>query len=247
MSLIELIAGVEAHENVLTAVNASPEAVSALRAHFEDRHLSIVDADLDGDPRSFVVLSNDGEFIAATSIDSILQPGEHTNPAFVDKRYRPILDHLDETMFTSYSIEKMIAASREIEDRAFRIGAGELHSGFQTLSVLENETTVYNRLASRDGLEVHAYAAPEGDVPADREFALHVERAPEIRSTWFVTYDGGGVDENKCALLAEEREPGSFYGFWSYDPDTVDYMFSHLTATYGRIETDGGRSDHRVE
>jgi hypothetical protein len=34
-------------------------------------------------------------------------------------------------------------------------------------------------------------------------------------------------------LLAEEREPGGFYGFWSYDPETVDDVIDYLTERYG--------------
>ncbi|WP_138006884.1 DICT sensory domain-containing protein [Halalkalirubrum salinum] len=240
MSLIELIAGVEAHETVLTAVNTDPEAVTALEEHFRDRHVSVTAGDLDGDPRSFVVLSRDGEFVTAVSVDEILRTSESTDPGFETESYRPILDHLDETMFTSYSIGQMVAASREIEDRAFRIGSGQLHSGFQTLSVLASEIPTYNRIASRAGLDIHAYAAPKGDVPEHGDFTIHIERDGEIRNTWFVVYDGAGIDENKCALLAEERGDREFYGFWSYDPGTVDYIISHLTTKYGLIETDGG-------
>jgi len=242
MSLIELISGVEAHEKVLTVVNANPEAVDSLREHFSDRNISVKSGTLDGSPQSFVVLSRDGEFVTAAGVDEILGLSSSTEPGFETETYRPILDHLDETMFTSYSIGKMVAASREIEDRAFRIGRGQLHSGFQTLSVLAGEVPTYNRIGSRDGLDVHAYAAPEGDVPDHDGFTIHVERAPEIRNTWFVAYDGAGIDQNKCALLAEEREPRQFYGFWSYDPSTVDYIISHLTTSYGFVETDGGDS-----
>lgn len=238
MSLIELIAGVEAHEKTLTAVNAAPEAVSDLRDHFADRNLSVVERSLDLDAKSFVVLSQDGEFLTAVAIDDLLEGNEETDPEFINETYRPILDHLDETVFTSYSIDDMVAASREIEDRAFRIGAGEIHSGFQTLDTLGGEMELYNRIAETSDLAVHAYAAPEGAIPEETNFTVHVERAPEIRNTWFVVYDGGGVDDNKCALLAEERGERSFYGFWSYDHETVDYMLSHLKSTYGILETD---------
>jgi DICT domain-containing protein len=143
------------------------------------------------------------------------------------------LDHLDETMFTSYSREDMVAASREIEDRAWRVGDGELHAGFQTLDVLTGETDTYDLLGGKERLDVHAYAADEGDAPDVEHYTVHVGETAEIRETWFVAYDGGGYDEAKCALLAEERAPGEFYGFWSYDPETVDYIIDYLTDRYG--------------
>jgi DICT domain-containing protein len=142
---------------------------------------------------------------------------------------------MDETMFTSWSIEQMVAASREIEDRAWRVGEGSLHAGFQYLSTLRGELPVYERLGSKN-LDVHAYAAPDEDPPEHEGFTLHIERAEEIEKSWFVVFDGDGVDENKCALLAEEREPRKFYGFWTYDPDTVDWIIDHLESTYGVLE-----------
>ena len=69
----------------------------------------------------------------------------------------------------------------------------------------------------------------------DTDLTIHVERSDEIRESWFVVYDGGGVDVNKCALVAEEREPRSFYGFWTYDPETVDWLLEYLSETYGLV------------
>lgn len=240
MSLTELISGVEAHEKQLTAFNVDSGTLATLEKQFHDRNLSITpertpDEELDG----FVVLSEDGEFITAAAVEDVVgvAPGEVT-PGFEERAYRPILDHLDETMFTSYDIDQMLAASREIEDRAWRTASGSLYSGFQQLSTLSEQLDLYERLAERPGLDVHAYATPDADVPGhDTDLTIHVERAEEIGRSWFVVYDGGGVDVNKCALLAEEREPRSYYGFWTYDPDTVDWIVDHLETTYGLVES----------
>ncbi len=161
-----------------------------------------------------------------------------TSPAVYSE---PVLDHLEETLFTSYSIKQMFMASREIEDRAWRVGSGELHAGFQTVEVLSGQVETYNQLGTDTDLSVHAYAAPVSETSAtpDAEgFTLHIERDDELRKTWFVVYDGDGVDENKCALLAEDRGEGEFYGFWSYDPQTVDYLLEYLQGAYGRADSD---------
>lgn len=238
MSLTELIAGVESHEKTLTVVNADDGVVAELRDRFADRNVRIEAATMDGDPSAFGVLSQDGMFLTAIALEDLTASAERRDPGFTPDTYRPILDHLDETLFTSYSRREMVAASREIEDRAWRIGAGELHAGFQTLENFAHELDTYERLAGKLGLSVHAYATPNGTVPSVQHVTLHIERNPEIRDTWFVAYDGAGIDDNRCALLAEEREPGQFYGFWSYDPATVEYMIDHLTATYGFAEPD---------
>ena len=176
-----------------------------------------------------------------TPSDADTVPGD--NDARPPASYsEPVLDHLEETLFTSYSIKQMFMASREIEDRAWRVGSGELHAGFQTLDVLTGQADAYNQLGAQTDLSVHAYAAPVSETPAvpnTEGFTLHVERDEEIEKTWFVVYDGGGVDENKCALLAEERGSREFYGFWSYDPDTVDYLLCYLQSNYASVGPDG--------
>ncbi len=240
MSLTELIKGVEDHEKTLTVFNAGDETVSTLREQFHDRNLSVsTEQTVSGKPEAFVVLGDDGEFVTAADIDTGLHPDdERTNPGFESKPYQPILDHLDETMFTSYDTWQMVAASREIEDRAWRIDKGSLHSGFQRLSILEGQMNIYEQLAQKGALDVHAYAVPDTSVPEhDTDLTIHVERSDEIEQSWFVAYDGAGVDVNKCALLAEERESRSFYGFWTYDPGTVDWIIEHLESTYGLLES----------
>jgi len=254
MSLIELIAGVEAREPTLTVFNADPAVTEQLREHFADRNVRIVEERTEEGPEGYAVLSRDGALVTAVGVGELLpgidggsdaiddSPDDRDAEAPHRKRVgEPILDHLDETMFTSYSREDMVAASREIEDRAWRVGDGELHAGFQTLDVLTGEADTYDLLGEKERLSVHAYAANEGDPPDVEHYTVHVGETAEIRETWFVAYDGGGYDDAKCALLAEERTPGEFFGFWSYDPETVDYIVDYLTERYGGSEqTDDG-------
>jgi len=242
VSLTELIAGVESHEKTLTVFNADPEAVETLHRQFADRNVSVVGEETpSGTPRSFVVLADDGEFVTAAGVNDVVDGAgddatDEGTPGS-EYPYRPILDHLDETMFTSYDTGQMVASSREIEDRAWRLGSGSLHAGFQRLSILADQMDVYTRLASKEGLDVHAYAVPDRDMlDHDTDLTIHLERSEEIEKSWFVVYDGDGVDVNKCALLAEERTPREFYGFWTYDPDTVDWIIEYLETSYGLIE-----------
>jgi len=157
-----------------------------------------------------------------------------------DERRQSVLDSLDETLFTSWSIDRMVAASREIEDRAWRVGDGTLHAGFQTLSTLRGELDRYERL-SQSPIDVHTYATPDAEPPDERPFQLHLDRSDELAESWFVVFDGGsaaagdGVTQ-KCALLAEERGPRNFYGFWTYDASTVDYIIDYLRTRYGKLE-----------
>ena len=239
MSLAELIAGVEGHQKELTVFNAEERAVSALRERFHDRNVSVgAEHTPSGRPTSFAVLSDGEEFVAAADVGAVLRPEDGATSGGEDGPRRPIVEHLDETLFTSYDIEQMVSASREIEDRAWRVGSGALHAGFQKLSILGEQMDIYERLAENGSLDVHAYAVPDAEVPDHGDgLTVHVERSDEIGRSWFVAYDGDGVDVNKCALVAEERDPRSFYGFWTYDPATVDWIIDHLESTYGLVET----------
>jgi len=238
MSLSELIAGVEDHEKTLTVFNAGKAVTRELRDHFADRNVSVTsESTPSGKPGQFVTLSEDGEVLTAASLSDLRESvgRDETIVGLSDSPYQPLLDHMDETMFTSWSIGQMEAASREIEDRAWRIGEGRLHAGFQYLSTFRGELAVYERLASKH-IDVHAYAVPDEDPPETGGFTLHLERSAEIEQSWFVVYDGNGVDDNKCALVAEEREPRQFYGFWTYGADTVDWILDYLDSTYGVVE-----------
>jgi len=245
MTLSELIAGVEDHEKSLTVFNTDAETVESVRDQFRDRNLSVrAERTGSGRPGSFVVLSSEregdeDEVVTATDVEDVLSTPAGAEPGLDDDVRHPILDHLDETMFTSYDTEQMVAASHEIEDRAWRLDEGSLYAGFQRLSILADQMDVYTRLAAQEGLDVHAYAYPDASVPDhDTELTIHVERTDEIADSWFVVYDGNGIDVNKCALLAEERESRTFYGFWTYDPSTVDWIIDHLESTYGLVASE---------
>lgn len=126
--------------------------------------------------QGYAVLSDAGEFITAASIETVLGNDEET-AGFEIEAYQSILDYLDETMFTSYDRQRMIAASHEIEDRAWRIGSGSVHAGFQMLSTLEPQIDTYEQLADRNSLSVRVYAAPEGEIP-DHETVSFISNAP---------------------------------------------------------------------
>jgi DICT domain-containing protein len=234
MSLRELIAGVEGHEKTLTVFNADESVVTELREYFADRNVSIESEETpSGKPGKFVTLSDGDEVLTAAGSSDLrrMLEDEGVTLGIRERPYQPILDHLDDTLFTSWNVDQMVAASREIEDRAYRVGSGTLHAGFQYISTLQNELPVYERLGSTD-VDVHAYAFPDTDPPDNDEFTLHIVRADEIRETWFVVFDGGPNPGDKCALLAEERDSRTFYGFWTYDEGTVDWILDHLESTY---------------
>jgi len=242
MSLASVIADVEAREKTLTVFNPAPDddIVPRLSSYFETQNVRVVDERTSsGRPSEFAVLSDDDRFLAAVSqskLEELLEGGalETDTLGIDDTEYREFLQYLTETTFTSYDRGQMIEVSREIEDRAWRVGNGELHAGFQFVSTIENQVDTYRDLARSD-LSIHVYATPDGtDVDIDG-VDIHVEDCDELSSLWFVIFDGGDDEYGKSALLAEERSPDSYYGFWTYDPVFVDRILEQLDASYGRI------------
>lgn len=239
MSLTDLVAGVEDAEKTLTVFNPKPGVAGELRERFAERNLAVVVETTLGGPRNFVVLSHRGSFVTAVDAAELSSDGLQGASESVSAAYRPILDHLDETTFTSYDRATMLAASREIEDRAWRAGEGSLHAGFQTVEHFERQRTAYERIGGCDGLSVHAYAVPSPKFRPAENVQFHLERDAEIRDSWFVAFDGGPEEIGRCALLAEERVSGQFYGFWTYDSETVASVVDYLRSSYGRPKSDG--------
>ncbi|WP_121822330.1 DICT sensory domain-containing protein [Halostella salina] len=242
MSLRDVIADVESQRKTLTVFNPAPDSAveSDLRSYFADRNVEIRTEETDtGRPAGFAVLYRDETFLTATSTDALRElmddlPSNDGDLGVDAAAHADVLRHLRETTFTSYSIRRMVAASREIEDRAWRVGDGRLYAGFQYVSTLDGQSDVYRDLAERP-LDVHVYATPDEDPPELTGVTVHAEDDPEIERSWFVVFDGAGSDDRKCALLAEERGDREFYGFWTYDPPVVDRIVDHLKRRYGRV------------
>jgi hypothetical protein len=79
-----------------------------------------------------------------------------------------VVSAMTDTQFESYDKQQMIHASRIVEFRAWNVGEGELHAGFQDLSKIDFQTNVYRNL-ERKGLDVHVYGAGDEETVAAAE------------------------------------------------------------------------------
>lgn len=205
-----------------------------LSRHFGDSHVELrhVPMTLGGE---FVVVSDDEEAKSVLHLDDVTAfTGGAAAPDPTpdrEERYREFLSALADTTFSSLNREQLIAATREFEDRAHRVAEGRFYAGFQSLSNLTPQLTTYRRLGSV-GLEVHVFGTPDWTPPTLDRVVSHPVDDPEIADSWLVAYDGGGDDEQKCALLAEQRSAETYYGIWTYDPDLVDTLVDYLDRTY---------------
>lgn len=235
MTLSSIIDGVTGDERTLTVYDASnPSAVTAVENHFAVQQVAVETANAPEGPDDFVVLHDGGEFLAAADLDTLeravtFELGLLDATDVTEIPMPDVLKHVSNTTFTAYGKRRMILASREIEERAWRTGGGELHAGFQKLSLFRDQWDLYERIADR-GVDVHAYGLPDWQPPEVDWLTTHTDDCEEIRQAWFVTYDSSGDDN--CALLAEEREPNEYEGFWTYDDDLVEDLLDHLRSTY---------------
>jgi DICT domain-containing protein len=238
MTLREFLDEVASHRRTITVFAPAPD--ETLERYFETRNVAVEHEPLPDDGSGgFVVVTADGEFVgslARSAVREFVSPGEvDLGP---NEGVRLPMNLLSDTTFVSFDRRKLLAATREIEDRAYRQGRGTLRSGFQTLSRFATERDRYESIAAESDLDVHAYGRP--DRTTDRSISelesatVHVEGAEEIAAHWFVVFDGGGDGQQACALLAEEvaSGPNSFRGFWTYDPELVGDIDAYLRETY---------------
>jgi len=184
-------------------------------------------------PTEFLVVRGlDEEFegsIGVAALQQFLGSDDRQPWASGQSEVAAVFDFLDDAVFSSLDRRQLLAASREIEERAWRAAAGRLYTGFQTESAFAAQAEVYDRLADRGELSVRCFARGEGTRQGSR---LRLVDREAVGDYWFVVYDGGGDDDRKCALVAEQRGSDEYTGFWTYDPETVDDLVTYLAATY---------------
>ncbi|MCL9814373.1 DUF7344 domain-containing protein [Natranaeroarchaeum aerophilus] len=149
--------------------------------------------------------------------------------------YRQFLGLFRDRPFATTDRKQLLATSREIEDRAWRTGRGEIHAGFQSLSVFRTQRRLYRRLGEKPGLDVHVYGRPDWTPPAVDSVTTIAIDNQEIGEFWFVVYRDA-TDTTATALVAEERQPDEYYGVWTYDAETVDRLTTYLRESYPAAE-----------
>lgn len=236
MTLDELVARVEDRRKTITLY--APDERRHVGDLFATRNVTVEHVRIpEGGPGGFAVIRDDEGFVGAIGLDeleTLLEPpiSRPWDAGLGGPEYGALFDALDDTLFSSFDRRQLLAAAREIERRAWRAGAGVLRVGFQRHSAFRDQVPIYERLGADTDLDVHVYGRRDWDPPAVPGVSVHSETSDEIGSYWFLAFDGGDDRENACALLAEERSPGRFFGFWTFDRELVDELLAHLRRTY---------------
>jgi len=183
-----------------------------------------------GRPRNVGVFHRDDDVIDAVSFDELAAPEADFDAilggATVERPGLPVEQESPVSVSPETSRQRMIGISRWFERRALSEGEGELHAGFQHLSVLagsERARSVYERLAGTN-LDVTVYGYPDADL-GDVPYEVVADDDGVFREFWFLLYDGGRNDDRKAALVSREQEPSLYDSFWTVDPETVDRLF----------------------
>ena len=244
MSLAEFVDQVADRRKRITVYGPEPpEDVSDL---FDTWNVTVDYEHLPTAPEDAFITVHEGEEflggVSAAALATLTSPtvGEPWDESAREESYRELLELLDDTLFFSHSRRQLLATSREFEERAWRRGAGALHTTFQSRDAFGSQIEVYGRLAGRSDLRVHVYApgdwrpveaAPEW-APSSDGITWHDAESEELWETWLVAYDGGGEPEQECALVAFEGADGEYEGFWTYDPGLVDEIIDYLRQNY---------------
>lgn len=249
MSISEFIRSAGSREKTVTVYNDDkPEPIMRmLRRMFDAEDVTLREEEPpEKGPANVVVLEGEAEGDESFAISPVRDISESvllvnsdlyiTGTREIDEVETPdVLAGLDGTTFTVEGKQKMllIEISRHIEAIAWREQRGQLHSGFQYLSRIEDERgtkRVYERLADT-GVDVHIYGVPDEMPEVPDGVTVHADDGDEVRSSWFVALDGV-PDSEKAALLAEKAGPSEWRGFWTFDPDLTDDVCEYLRERY---------------
>ena len=195
-------------------------------------------------PRDYVAVHDTDEIIGTSSIEElsefVLFPAvDEVDSAlwlYGDVPVPEVVSSLQDTVFAIGGERKrlLVNLAHFIEARAWRAERGTIRTGFQRLSRLVDEPgtlAIYEELAATL-LDVHVYGIDDLRDPLRRRFTVHAQNADELARTWFVVFTSERGDPGDAALVAEEREAGTFHGFWTFDADLVAKVDAHLAATY---------------
>ncbi|WP_254764214.1 DICT sensory domain-containing protein [Natrinema marinum] len=222
---------IETNRKTLRICNASNGTeVDRITSFFEPHDLAVEVVDAAGRPADIVDLLAEGRRLASSPLEVVghyARAWEKSMALGLRAEPPAVVTELRDNFFESYDKQRMVMASRIVEFRAWNTGSGELHAGFQQLSKLDHQPEVYRNLAS-SSVDTHVYGEPDREPLPSLELTVHESDDEEVARHWWVAYDGDGDDDEKVVLLAQERGPNQFYGFWTERPDVVDDVIDRM-------------------
>ena len=230
--LDSLLADARSSDHQFVIHSDDPETAAA--DWFRNHNVDVTHRPLpEGIPRPFLVVERDGEFVGVLDLEEVERllepPIEPPAPReALSAGHREFFDALADTVFTSISRRELLAVSREIEDRAQRVGDGLLHVCFQRLSTYQSQRRVYEQIAAETTLEIHVHGVEDWTPPESQRISYHEDE--RLAPYWVLAFDGGPEETQACGLVAEERPGEGFTGFWTDDEETVDRILTNVAS-----------------
>lgn len=213
----------------------SDDPDTAAEDWFRNHNVEVIHRPLPvGTPRPFLVVERDGEFIGVIDLSEVEQlleppivpPESHEE---LSAGHREFFDVLADTVFTSIRRQELLAVSREIEDRAHRVGDGTLQVSFQRLSVFQSQQTVYETLAAETNLDIHVHGVDDWTPPNSPGISYHTLHSELLEPYWVMAFDGGPNETQACGLVAEELAEEGYTGFWTHDESMVSRILKRVS------------------
>jgi len=198
--------------------------------------------------RDDIVLMRDGEIVASSSAEELLESILLINSdvyitgsrGLEETELPDILKALEETPlrlrgYPDSDSEKLlfITVSRAIERLAYETGEGTLCVGFQRLSRLVDEPgtkEVYEQLCNTH-LDIHAYGVGDTQLSPELGLTVHPDDSQFYRRCWFVVFEPPSSEKLCSGLFAVEREPNHYDGFWTFRPRRVEMIRRRVEST----------------
>jgi hypothetical protein len=249
VSLTDFIDDLDRSRHSLVVVNRdAPEPVQRMLVNlFDDQPVSVSETELPDRGSNVVLLLDDDEVVASSPLaafqDAILFVNSDIyitgTRGVADLTLPDVVKQLDDVPFRLQGYPEshhqkllLITMSRVIERRAMRADAGTLRTSFQRLSRINDESgtrTVYERLADA-GVDVHVYGIPDWTPPPEFRVTMHGGYDEQFERSWFVVFTPESGDDH-AALLAYERAPRTWEGFWTHRRELTVDIARHIERT----------------
>lgn len=188
-------------------------------------------------PEPFLSIESGGDVVGTLTLaqlDDLLTPPiiGPGNDEFVSDGYKILFEVLDEAVFTALNRDQLLTVSREIEDRAYRVGHGTLRVCFQTFSTFKSQLPVYRHLAEATDLDIHIYAIADWEPPGIDGVTYHEVGETDLDLYWLLAFDAGDDSGEACGLFAREDDE-SYTGYWTDDRAIIERVNTELQTTIG--------------
>ncbi|MCU4753794.1 histidine kinase [Halobacteria archaeon AArc-curdl1] len=233
MSFQRVFEWIRQNERTLEVHTRDPDRIADLEATFGTYNVTVSARETPPQVDDEFVLVRDSTgsvqgVVGCETLEAILSPTE------AHLRFEPtatreemaVFDFLDNTMFRSSSRRQLLAITRELEERAWRTNGGNLYVGFQRSGALEAQRELYERFEKDREVAVNLYI--RDDWHGNDSFEVNTVVADEIATNWFVIFDGGPGGEQRGALVARERSPAEYDGFWTHDRVVLETLIDTL-------------------